>query len=58
MIEDLRFKLEQAIEMYGTMDKKVLELSQKLDIEMCNAQKRILLRGDSNVEIKRLYRNC
>lgn len=45
MMEDLRFKLEQAIEMYGTMDKRVLDLSQKLDIEMCNAQKRILLRG-------------
>lgn len=44
-MEELREKLEQAIEMYGTMDKKVLELSQKLDIEMCNGQKRILLRG-------------
>ncbi len=50
MMEDLRFKLEQAIEMYGTMDKKVLELSQKLDIEMCNAQKRILLRGSKMIE--------
>lgn len=40
MMEDLRLKLEQAIEMYGTMDKRVLEISQKLDIEILNEQKK------------------
>ena len=39
MMEELRLKLEQAIEMYGTMDKRVLEISQKLDIEILNDEK-------------------
>lgn len=44
-MEKLRAKLEKAINKYGIMDKRVLELSQKLDIEILNAQKRILLRS-------------
>lgn len=40
MMEELRLKLEQAIEMYGAMDKRVLEISQKLDIEILNEQKK------------------
>lgn len=41
-MEKLRKKLEMAIEKYGTMDKRVLKLSQQLDIEVVNAQRTLL----------------
>lgn len=39
-MEELREKLENAIQMYGINDKRVLELSKKLDPKVCDAQKK------------------
>ena len=44
-MEKLRKKIENAIEKYGTMDKRVLEISQQLDIEVLNAQRALLRRN-------------
>lgn len=43
-MEKLRKKLEKAIEKYGAMDKRVLELSQQLDVEVANAQKALFIK--------------
>lgn len=41
-MEELRKKLEKAIAKYGTMDKRVLKISQQLDIEVLNTQRALL----------------
>lgn len=40
-MEELRDKLEKYIERYGIGDSRVLAISQKLDIEICNAQREV-----------------
>lgn len=39
-MEALREKLENAIQMYGINDKRVLDISKKLDLKICNAQRK------------------
>lgn len=41
-MEELRLKLEQAIEEYGSTDKRTVAISQELDKVVCKEQKKLI----------------